>query len=99
MDFPIVSVVYVGQRCGDAAFGHHRMRLAEQRFADQADLDPSSRSFDGRAQPGTARADDEHVVIESFVIGHLIRRNAESLKHYKVLKQCNDGRFSDSTLR
>ncbi len=36
--FPVVAIVDVGERRGDAAFGHHRVRLAEQRLTDQADL-------------------------------------------------------------
>ncbi len=34
---PVVAIVDVGERRRDAAFGHHRVRLAEQRLADQAD--------------------------------------------------------------
>ena len=39
VDLPAVALVDVGQRRGDAALGHHGVRLAEQRLADQADLD------------------------------------------------------------
>ena len=35
MDPPVVAVVDVAQRRGDAAFGHHGVRLAQQRLADQ----------------------------------------------------------------
>ena len=47
VDLPVVALVDVGQRRGDAALGHHRVRLAEQRLADQADRDarrPTPRS-------------------------------------------------------
>ena len=52
-----------------AAFGHDRVRLAEQRFADQPDFHARRRGFDGRAQTRAARADDQHVVFKCFVIG------------------------------
>ena len=64
---PAVAVVDVGQRRRDAAFRHHRVRLAEQRLADQADLTRRRRRFDRRPQPGAAGADDEHVVLVGLV--------------------------------
>ncbi len=67
MDLPAVAVVDVGERRGDAAFGHHRVRLAEQRLADQADPHARRRRFDRGAQSGAARADDEHVVLVGLV--------------------------------
>ena len=56
---PAVAVVVVGHGRGHAAFGHDRVRLAEQRLADQADRHAARRRFDRRAQPGAAGADDE----------------------------------------
>ena len=50
VDLPVVAVVDVGQRRGDAALGHHRVRLAEQRLADQADRHA------GRRRPRSPRA-------------------------------------------
>ncbi len=35
VSFPAVAIVGTGQRRCDSAFGHHRVRLAQQRFADQ----------------------------------------------------------------
>ena len=68
--FPAVAVVDVGERRGDAALGHDGVRLAEQRLADQPDLHAGRRGFDGRAQSGAARADDENVVIRiAFWLG------------------------------
>ena len=78
MDAPVVAVVHVGQRRRHAAFGHDGVRLAEQRFADQPDLDAGRRGFNGRAQARAARADDEHVVFESFVIGHWFAETLEA---------------------
>ena len=71
VDLPVVAVVDVGQRRGHAAFGHDRVRLAEQRLADEADRDAGRRRFDGRAQPGAAGADDEDVVFVRLIFGHL----------------------------
>ena len=70
MDFPVVAVVHVGERRRDAAFGHHRVGLAEQRFAHQADRHARSRCLDRRAQTGAACADHEHVVFVRLVVGH-----------------------------
>ena len=69
---PAVAVVDVGERRGDAAFGHDRVRLAEQRLADQPDRDARGRGFDRRAQAGAAGADDEDVVFVCLVI-HAVR--------------------------
>ena len=69
MDPPVVAVVHVAHGRRHAALGHDGVRLAEQRFADQADLDAGRRGFDRRAQTRAARADDQHVVFVSFVIG------------------------------
>ena len=63
VDLPVVAVVDVGHRRGHAALGHHGVRLAEQRLADEADRDAGAGRLDRRAQPGAAGADDEHVVV------------------------------------
>ena len=42
MHLPAVAIVDVGERRRDAAFGHHRVRLAEQRLADHPDRDPAA---------------------------------------------------------
>ena len=70
VDLPVVAVVDVGERGGDAAFGHHRVRLAEQRLADEADRTPAGRGLDRRPQSRSAGADDEHVVFVCLVVGH-----------------------------
>ena len=48
MHLPIVARVHVRQGRGDAALGHHRVGLAEQRFTNQANGQPGGRSLDGR---------------------------------------------------
>ncbi len=50
MDAPVVAIVHVGERGGDAALGHHGVGLAEERLADQPDLDA------GCATPRSPRA-------------------------------------------
>ena len=67
VDLPVVAVVDVGERGGDAAFGHHRVRLAEQRLADEPDRHARRRRLDRRAQPRAAGADDEHVVFVRLI--------------------------------
>ena len=67
VDLPAVAVVDVGERRGDAAFGHDRVGLAEQRLAQQPDPDTRRRRFDRGAQPGAAGADDEHIMLVRLV--------------------------------
>jgi len=70
MNFPIVAVVDVRKRRGHTALGHHRVRLSEQRFADQPDPNARRRSFDRSPQPGTTGTDNENVVFKCCVICH-----------------------------
>ena len=67
---PAVAIVDVGERRRDAALGHDRVRLAEQRLADEPDRYARRGRLDGRAQPGTARADHQHVVVVARVGRH-----------------------------
>ena len=62
MDPPIVAIIDVRQSSGNAAFGHHSMRFAEQRFANHSYFGAIRSRFDRGAQPGAARADDQHVI-------------------------------------
>ena len=39
MDAPVVAVIDIGQGRGNAAFGHHGVGFAQQRFAHHADFD------------------------------------------------------------
>ena len=59
---PAVAVVDVTERRGDAALGHDRVGLAEERLADQADVRAGLGRLDRRPEPCPARADDEDVV-------------------------------------
>ena len=62
MGLPRVGGGDVGESRRDAAFGHHRVRLAEERLADEPDVGPVRLGRDRGPQPGTAGADHEHVV-------------------------------------
>ena len=77
VDLPAVAVVHVGQGRGHAALRHHRVRLAEERLAHQADAHARAGRGDGRAQAGAARADHEHVVLERLVIAQRSRQSVQ----------------------
>ena len=70
MDAPVVAIVHVAHGRGHAAFRHHRVRLAQQRFRDHGGLRARGRRFDGRAQSRAARADHQHVVFVNRIIRH-----------------------------
>ena len=70
VDLPAVAVVHVGERRRDAAFGHDGVGLAEQRLAQQPDPRAGRGRLDRRAQSGAAGADDEDVILVSFVVHH-----------------------------
>ena len=70
VDFPAVAVVDIGQRRRDTPFGHDGVRLAEQRLAQQPHLRACGRRLDCGAQSGAAGADDEDVILVSFVVHH-----------------------------
>ena len=68
MHSPVVAVVDVGERCGDAAFGHHRVRLAEQRLAHEPYASAGICGFDRCAKSRASGAYDENVVTDAFRI-------------------------------
>ena len=61
---PVVGGIDVAERGGDAALGHHGVRLAQERLGDQRHAGARGRRRDRRPQAGPARADDQHVVVE-----------------------------------
>ena len=67
---PVVVAVDVAHRGGDAALGHHGVRLAEQRLADHRGPLALRARLDRRPQPGAARADDDDVVGVPLGLGH-----------------------------
>jgi hypothetical protein len=74
---PVVAVVDVPQRRRNAAFGHHRVRLSQQRLAHEADRDAGARGFDGGPQARAAGADDQHVVFVRVVVRHQRSRTSD----------------------
>ena len=62
VDLPGVVGVDVAERRGDPALGHDRVRLAEQRLADEPDVGARRGRLDRGPQPGAARTDDQDVV-------------------------------------
>jgi hypothetical protein len=73
MHLPVVARVDVGQRRGDAPFGHHRVGFAQQRLAHQTGFGPLGRSGNRGPQAGAAGADDEHVVLKGLVFIHSMK--------------------------
>ena len=73
---PVVLGPDVAERGGDAALGHHGVRLAEQRLAHEADRDALRGGLDGRAQPRAAGSDDDDVVLVGLVV---------VIRHYRIL--------------
>src|SRR4051794_13759084 len=66
---PVVFRLDVAERSSDAAFGHDRVRLAEERLADEADRNAHRACFDRRAKTRAAGADHEDVVRMGLVLG------------------------------
>ena len=62
MHLPVVAVVHVGERCSDPALGHHRVGLAEERFADDGDGHALGGGLDRGAQSGAACANHQDIM-------------------------------------
>ena len=72
MGFPAVTLVHVGHRRRHTALRHHRVRLAQQAFANQPHRAAlRGRRTDGRAQARAARANHQHVMFVCLKISHL----------------------------
>ena len=65
---PVVLGPHVAERGRDATFGHHRVRLAEKRLADEPHRHAGGGGFDRRTQPGAAGTDDDDVVLVRLVL-------------------------------
>ena len=70
VDLPVVFLPHVAHGRGDPALGHHRVRLAEQRLADERGLHAHRVRLDRRSQARAAGADHDDVVVVGLVLGH-----------------------------
>ncbi len=68
---PVVAIVDVRQRGGNAALRHHGVRFSKQRLAHHPDFGSAGSRFNRGAQPRSARADHQHVVRVSLEFRHL----------------------------
>ncbi len=68
MRFPIVRGIHVGHCRSDAAFRHDGVSFPEKRFADHTDRGALRKRFDGCAQSGAARPNDQNVVFARLVV-------------------------------
>ena len=60
------SNVDVRHRGSNAAFSHHRVRLAKQRLAHNGDARAMAQRLDRRGQSSAAGADDQHIMLVSL---------------------------------
>src|ERR1700736_2387294 len=67
MRSPIVGRIHIRHRRRHPAFGHHRMRFAQQRFAYHANLRALGQRFNRRAKSRAAGADDQYIVFVRFI--------------------------------
>ena len=67
---PCVATVEIRQCGGNTTLGHHRVRLAQQRLANQCRFGALGGRFDRSAQTGPARSDNDDVVFECLVFVH-----------------------------
>ncbi len=73
VDLPRVARVGVAHRGGAPALGHHGVRFAEQRLAHHRDPQSALPRLDDRPQPGSPRADHDHVVVVPLDFPHVCR--------------------------
>ena len=74
MNPPAIAIVDVGQCCRDASFGHYGMRFAQQRLGDHGYACACGKAFYRGTQSGAARANDQDVMLMSFIL-RLVRHN------------------------
>src|SRR6266850_2086251 len=67
MGAPIVRFVHIGNRCGDAAFSHDSVRLAEERFTDDTNLYSLTKRLDRRTQAGATCPDNQHIMLVRLI--------------------------------
>jgi hypothetical protein len=89
VDGPAVAVVDVVHRRGQTALGHHGVRLAQQRLADEADPRALRGGLDRRPKTRAAGPDDQDVVLVSGVLAHapkILRSVQVPLAHMKTYR-------------
>src|SRR5665647_376501 len=77
VDLPVVLGVDVSHGRGDAALGHHRVRLAEQGLADDGRAQAVLPGFDRGPQPGSTGSNDHNVVLVAFELAHPMNLRSE----------------------
>ena len=65
----------------DASVGHTGVARRLRALGDEHDRGPGARRRPRRRQTGSAAADHENIVLESFVVGHGAVEFVEALKH------------------
>ncbi len=74
MGAPVIRFVHVGHRRGQAALGHHGVRLAQQGLTNNGNARALRQRFDRGSKSRSACADDHYVVFVGFVFcGHSSR--------------------------
>ena len=70
VDLPVVLGPHAAECRGDAALGHHGVRLSEEGLAHKCRAGSHLARFDGRPQARSTGADDDHVEVVPFGISH-----------------------------
>jgi len=81
---PVVIAVRVAHGGGDAALGHHGVRLAEQGLADHGGAQTALPGLDGGSQAGAAGPDHDDVVAVPLDLSHeflFLKRSAGRRSH------------------
>ena len=65
---PTVGFIDIGHGCGDAAFRHYRVRLAQQGLGDHGNARAGGQSFNCRTQARSARANDQDIMFMGFIL-------------------------------
>ena len=73
MHFPVITIIHIGQRSGDATFSHDGVGFAEKRLTNESNPNSGRGCFNGGTQPSAPRADYQNIVFARFVIGHGVR--------------------------
>ena len=70
VDLPVILGIDIAQGRGDAALGHDRVRLSQERLAHDGHARALLVRLDRRTQTGAARADHDDVVLVRLVLRH-----------------------------